>query len=383
MKSKCINFELLYLKDTDTSKKNIYEHLLKYTINDLDHAARAGNNSVVLLMLMDGFLYKNNKCFTNLLQRVKDYADFKKIKLTLMPGMAEHFNTNIDIQFFDFNHWMVYQSYGMPNLEWNSTSDKFLFLGGVPSRFNRISLIYKFYKQKMLRQSVWSFFTPWTADDKKWCRAAIPINDKEYNEFLENVSNSLDSLYTDAKNYSKIDGNEILTTQIYKKSWLQDPCFVDPAAFKDTLFSVISEGNAYSPATNFSFLTEKTWRAVVNKHPFIIAGYTDQVEYAKQRGLKTFNDYFLIKDYHKIKDDDERMEAVVTNTEYFLNNYHNNIDNIRKDIEHNYNVYIKTVNESKKCLEQIEENDVEKYFNKTGFSHLLRIGDGNKWHTVI
>jgi hypothetical protein len=385
MSIKLINFELLYANgSTDINKLNF-----KLIIEEMTAAVKNGYREIVGLLLLDGFLYKDNEQFYQTMRDVQDYAKVLGVKkITLLAGMCENFEHKLkkngiyfDVEFFDFTLWMIYQSYDEfnSNLLWNHKEQNFLFLGGIPSRKNRITLLSKLYDRGMLTEkNKWSFFPPWTTDDKSWCRAELKkYSDVEYETFLNYCNKSIDELYNDAKEYSKLDGTELLKQNIYSKDWLQDPGFIDPNVYSSTAFSIISEGNAYPPASDFYFLTEKTWRAVANNHPFIISGYPEQVEYAKKRGLKTFDEYFVDKNYYNNVDEDARLESIVTNTKAFLENIDNSAEQIRKDISHNYNLFISAIKESKEKISQYSKSDQQEFFYKKGFSHLIRIPDGN------
>lgn len=56
-----------------------------------------------------------------------------------------------------------------------------------------------------------------------------------------------------------------------------------------TLISVVTETKFH---TNDVFFTEKTWKPIGNKHPFIIVGPYKSLYYLKQKGYKTFSDFF-------------------------------------------------------------------------------------------
>jgi len=382
MTVKVINFELLYI-DGKQSAETLAEK--NYQIIEKE-MSESNADHIIGLMLLDGFLYKDNETFYKTMHMVQSYASKIGVKkVTLLSGMCEKFEKlkqngiYFDIEFFDFMQWMTAQSYAerQENVTWNH-SDKFLFLGGIPSRKNRINLLYKFYKQGLLANAEWSFFSPWTDDDKEWCRNSLyNISNREYTKFLDYCDKGIDILYSDAKDYSKLNGRELKQQRMYDKQWLRDPGFIDPLIYNRTCFSVISEGNAYYPATDFNFLTEKTWRAVINCHPFIIAGYPEQVQYAQSRGLKTFNEYFLIKDYHLIENEDERLDAVVKNTAYFLDTYEQFAESIQADITHNYNLFKELTLSSKNQISKYSINDQDNYFYKKGFGHLVTIADQN------
>jgi hypothetical protein len=324
-------------------------------------AKEQGYDIVYGLLLMDGFLYRNPETFP------------VEIPVKLIAGMCEH----PDHLYLNYYHRIVYNSFKNTQLpKWNSDSKSFLFLGGVPSRLNRINLLSKFYDSNMLDNAVWSFFPPWTDADKIWCRTAmLHYTDEQYLKFLSTCEQRIDDRYEESKNYSRISRKEWDEQDTYNQPWVNDLAWVNPQIFADTVLSIVSEGNAYDPATNYSFLTEKTWRAVAMQHPFVFAGYPEQFDYAKSLGLCTFEQYMLIKDYAYITDEDKRLDAVVVNTKYFIDNYNQYNNEIGKDIEHNYSLFMELFKKDNKLLNSlaITEYDKEQWFNQTGFSHLLKI----------
>ena len=352
MKNKIINFEMLHLSEQDRQAR---------IIDQLETAKLQGVDTVYGLMLIDGFLYRNPETFP------------VDIPVKLIAGMCE----DPRHLYFNFYHSIVYNSFKNTRLPaWSGSGNSFLFLGGVPSRLNRISLLSKFYDKQMLDTALWSFFPPWTDEDKTWCRNALDYyTDEQYNQFLKICDKHIDDRYEQSKNYSRISREEWDKQDTYNKPWVKDLAWINPQVFADTVLSVISEGNAYAPATNYKFLTEKTWRAIAMQHPFVFAGYPDQFNYIKSFGLKTFEEYMLIKDYAFIQNEEDRLDAVVVNTQYFIENYKQHKEKIQKDIEHNYNVFISLSEQHQLFLSNLIISDSEKsyWFEQTGFSHLLKI----------
>lgn len=352
MKGKIINFEILHVSEEDRRSS---------IIKQLESAKEQGYDIVYGLLLMDGFLYRNPETFP------------VDIPVKLIAGMCEHANH----LYVNYYHRIVYNSFKDTRLPvWNSDSKSLLFLGGVPSRTNRINLLGKFYDTGLLDNAVWSFFPPWTDADKDWCRSAMShYTDEQYLKFLSGCDKQIDTRYEQSKNYSRISREEWDEQDTYSQPWVNDLAWINPQVFADTVISVISEGNAYEPATNYKFLTEKTWRAIAMRHPFVFAGYPEQFDYAKSLGLRTFEQYMLIKDYAYIQDENERLDAVVTNTKYFLENYNRHIEEIRLDTEHNYNMFKEIYKEENKLLNSLAITEIDKHqwFDQTGFSHLLKI----------
>jgi hypothetical protein len=375
---KIINFELLYT----TTNKDLLELTAEQVKSEIKNSQC---ESIIGLMLIDGFLYKNNESYYSVLKDIQDYAFSNGVKkLILVVGMCSDYQDELDkrnlqyeIIFWDFYVNMIYQSYKDSNTaQWNSQADKFLFLGGVPSRPNRIVLLSKIYSRGLLKNSEWSFFPPWTVDDQEWCRNALS-DMEDYDKFLLDCKNSIDDLYETSKNYSRYNSEQLVQNKTHETAWCQSPGWVNPTVFERTLFSLLSEGNAYPPATDYKFLTEKTWRAVANKHPFIFAGEVDQFNFLKSRGLRTFENY--TDSYPYIENEDNRLDAVTDATEQFLKNIKLHQEEIAQDVEYNYQIYLKEVSKNQSILENIqnqysiEQSEIDKWFHQKSFIHLAKV----------
>lgn len=90
-----------------------------------------------------------------------------------------------------------------------------------------------------------------------------------------------------------------------------------------------------------NFLTEKTWKFVMAKQPFIVLGFTHSLARMRDIGYKTFHPY-INESYDNIENDEERLMAIVDEIERLCNqtdeewiefqNYTNSI------AEHNFNI---------------------------------------------
>jgi hypothetical protein len=88
--------------------------------------------------------------------------------------------------------------------------------------------------------------------------------------------------------------------EIIDQDFFKSPGYIDPAIFKNTIFSIVAEGPNFWDSI-YEFITIITWRTIRNGHPFIFAGPVEQFEYIKQLGFRTFEEYLLIKDYAYIE----------------------------------------------------------------------------------
>lgn len=115
-------------------------------------------------------------------------------------------------------------------------------------------------------------------------------------------------------------------------------------------FSVVTETMFLHNRTNMigeldmyatPFLTEKTYRCMAYKQPFILVTYPGMLATLKQQGYKTFSPY-INETYDTVVDDDERLEAIKHEmlrlsllTQSELEQLVNNVQDI---LEHNFNV---------------------------------------------
>lgn len=386
LKGRCINFELWYTDDVDQDLKSItltLEYLIK---KDIDQAVNSGCNTVIGLLLYEGFLYKNNKMFYDLLGRIYYYGVNKGIiKFILICGIAWDYqnelkkrNLNYEIVSFDYSAnamWQSYKSYTLPN--WNKNTDRYLFLGGVPSRTNRILLLSKFYDEGLLNldQAEWSFFSPYTVNDQNICRQLLNhYTDEQYQIFLEYAERKVDDKYFDTKEYSRASGADWKRKNFLSSDFFKDPNYIDLTIFQSTTISVISEGYVFLPANDCKFLTEKTWRAVINRHPFILADNSQRKEFAKKLGLEIFDDFFNFK-----YDDHKNLDGVVKNIKNFIQIKNEHSDKILEKVEHNFRLFFQIINNNELVLNKLtanfnlEEKELSYWFRQKSFDHLFRL----------
>jgi hypothetical protein len=178
---------------------------------------------------------------------------------------------------------------------WNHNATKFMFLTGVPNRPNRIGVIKSLYEKNLLHtKSIWSFFPPWTDDDKLWCRTYCnDYTDDQYENFLKECENKIDYRYAEAKDYSKLNGKELKERELFKSDLVETSGHVDLEMFTESLLSIISEGPP--DGNQYEFFTEKLWRTIINNQPFILVESAERINYAKSLGLKPSKNIQIIK----------------------------------------------------------------------------------------
>jgi hypothetical protein len=117
--------------------------------------------------------------------------------------------------------------------------------------------------------------------------------------------------------------------------------------YTDTYFSVISETNYFKDFKGFEtgrFLSEKTFKAIAYRHPFIVVSVPKILVSMRSIGYKTFSPY-IDESYDLIDNDGDRLAAIAdeiarlsnlegTELTHFLNG-------AREITNYNYNVFIK------------------------------------------
>jgi hypothetical protein len=216
---------------------------------------------------------------------------------------------------------------------------KFLFLAGS-HRLHRTWLLVNFIKHNILQNCNYSFFA----------------NKKEITEKMDGMLGKL---------FTKDDINLILNTDhsfpkfinILMGEWnLQHQLrSSDVDNFSTSYLSIVAEtmffqheygaANPYADVIdyhyNFTFLTEKTYRAISLKHPFILASLPNSLGALRELGYKTFSPY-IDESYDTIEDDQERLEKILSIIKNFnsftekqwIEFYYNTKD----IVEYNYNV---------------------------------------------
>ena len=113
--------------------------------------------------------------------------------------------------------------------------------------------------------------------------------------------------------------------------------------YENTYFSVVTEttyftNEWYYPAR---FLSEKIFKPMAMKHPFILASVPKSLEILKSMGYKTFSP-FINEDYDNELDDGKRMLMIVSEIERLCNFDMQELEKFilfaRGICTHNYNV---------------------------------------------
>jgi len=226
------------------------------------------------------------------------------------------------------------------NLSWNSKAKKPLLLTGKSEKINRIGLLALLKKENLLDDVIYSFFPS---------RSNLKETEKIYNQFLSFPFRKFCKKYKTSP-----DNVEVSDTE--NGSHYSGYPF-DSDLYRNTLFSVISESNFESGVI---WITEKTYKTIANRHPFVMAGQPYALEYLRKLGFHTFEEFCYVKDYDRILDNKQRLEAVLLNIKNLNKELRKNKTKVQQYVEENYN----TLN----MLFYRELAQVQ-YFNNKDFFH--------------
>jgi hypothetical protein len=351
-----------------------YEKAVNEIKLEIKHKKLKSHDTLIGIILMEVVPPVEIDNFIQNIYEIKSFAKnegLKSFKLILIPAYKtyDHLLRDFDVEYFDSLANLTYNSYvkrsELKSDRWNYNSDKFLMLTGIPVRYHRIRLVHKFYKENLLDRSIWSLFPPLSDNNKKDCRRILnDIDDEEYLKFSTVGFKKIDNIITDSH-------NDVIRAQ-YNDLTIEIPS----SLFQKTLFSVISETYFLSDHPNYD-ISEKTWRAIINRHPFIIAGTTGISKYLQSMGFKNFINYFPI-DHDSIIDKESRLDSIIENTKFLLNEIDKYKEDIETDVEHNYQTFVSMVHNQKQYFQQffesyhIHQDDIDLVLNNTNYWKLAK-----------
>ena len=230
---------------------------------------------------------------------------------------------------------------------WDKNADKFVCMNGTATKYNRYRMIVEMDKRDVLKDCVHSLVV--LEENRDACLQYLEEEDKEkyageeffkYNNNPDNSQWFIKALQNNEKFMPTITHGHICDSDI----------------MTNKLFKLITESGWYTEKEKdlCKFITEKTWYTIGYRLPFLMAGQYGSCEYLRELGFNTF-DEFLIKPYDKLLNSKERMDAIIDNAEYWVENLAT-MDGVAEAVEHNYNLLVKLGEENEKMLEHVFVN---------------------------
>jgi len=372
MTGRLINIEW-QMADPDSS--TIVDDLFYKILPDLKKASIENVEHIFLCMLMEGPTLYTDDIYNRLFDKIINHSsklNFSSVKL--IGNLRNVFKSVIPYYFFDTFLRGSYESFKEVKTDIN-LGNKIMFLGGVTARNNRLGMMKKLYERQVLDKLTWSFFKPVSNEDKDWCRKYFKdYNDNEYETFLQTCQRSIDGRYDNLQlcfTENGVGTKEM--SDLLQDDFVNNYSWIDPKNYKDIGIEIISEGMYhYKNNADKKFVTEKFWRAILMKKPFLLSGYAEQYIFVKELGFKTFEEYFLHPDYAYV---DNNFDLIIDNALHFVSNIS---EKVNADIEHNYNLLIDLINKQDEFLEDLQINymvptdEIEMYLKSKGLDAFIK-----------
>lgn len=116
--------------------------------------------------------------------------------------------------------------------------------------------------------------------------------------------------------------------------------------YENSYFSVVSETNYYQSISPAKFFSEKTFKAITFKHPFILVTVPNSLPILRELGYQTFTPY-INESYDLENDDTSRLFKIIEEIDRLCNlSYDDRLDfikNITPIVNHNFNILLNTV----------------------------------------
>lgn len=227
--------------------------------------------------------------------------------------MDKHINKIIFIDFFAVSAVIRHVIYKTPVsiTPCKDRPNKLNFLVGKVNKQSRKLLLQSFYKSKAKDKTIFSILGNVSG-----------VDDKRFSKFINENQGPLDGA-------ALLKTNEGVSSQGWGKS---------SDIYNSSSVSFVCETHE---SNNSLFLTEKTYRPIINRHPFVIRAAFPAIEYLNAIGFKTFGD-FVDESYDKINSvSQEHSDRLVDVAENLLNKVRDNPEEIQKIVDHNYETLIK------------------------------------------
>ena len=211
--------------------------------------------------------------------------------------------------------------------EWNWKSNKSLIMFGKMSREYRCDILRDLIDNDHL------------VDDKAiWSLEFNHPNTRVMNQINENIDVSKYAHYqrlpdeTEYKTYGH-------------QGFLGYPYVKD--LYTDTFMSTILETCGVHSKGNDWFLSEKTWRPIANKHPFITICHPDKINFLEKHGISTFKEIYLGSSEYNLDDVVGNFSTYYKRLRSYIKS---NTHEIGEIVDQNFNAYQNLVHNDQKKL---------------------------------
>lgn len=217
-------------------------------------------------------------------------------------------------------------------------------------RAHRVALLGLLYDKNLVDNSYYSYFPNSTYSGitlgveitRSW------FNEADYTKIVNGIHNNKHKFPLLLNNHDASNTNELLAD--------------DKQYYDNSYFSLVTETFFFNDTNNTGlkweersvFFSEKIFKPIICKHPFILVSRPHSLKYLKKIGYKTFHPY-INESYDDIEKDSDRLIAIVNEVERLSKQTPEEwitwLKNVEDIIEHNYNLIIN------KSRDDFEYND--------------------------
>jgi hypothetical protein len=135
---------------------------------------------------------------------------------------------------------------------------------------------------------------------------------------------------------------------------------------EESYFSIVTETTYYQKSNDIAmlsyadpqFFSEKIFRSIHLKHPFVLVTFPGALKKMRELGYKTFHPY-INEEYDTIYDDYKRIDVILDEVDRLCNMDDEEFllwqTNVKSIVDHNYELFYNTIDYSYNC-------DVDKWF---------------------
>lgn len=188
---------------------------------------------------------------------------------------------------------------------------------------------------------------------------------QELNDTNSRLSNNAKTLIT--KEISKLHGNLVLDKSLPPSHSSADYDHHVLKLHKSALWNIVTETVFYHDKLH---LTEKIFKPIVSRRPFILVGAAGNLDYLKSYGFKTF-DKWIDESYDNEKDPDQRLAMIVNEIEKICKLSHEQLVEMHLEMEdlldYNFNHFYGNF---KKIIVNEMVDNLEKVFVQWNFNRV-------------
>ena len=216
-------------------------------------------------------------------------------------------------------------------------------------KYHRLFITAETIKRGLLDKSYFSMYVNGTASDGMENLKTELEFFQNWHEYLPKLGVATAQIINDNKNLFPLRLS--LHNNLLEPHGLKN----DLHLFDDSYFGVITESKFFTDSGNIDemksqlsmdcyFFTEKTYKFIATRMPFIFVGFKNSLSILRKMGYKTFHPY-INESYDSIENDEERLVAIMDEIEHLCNLPHDEWVELEKNLlpitNHNYGVLTK------------------------------------------